>query len=212
MTGTEPPAPAEATPTKGTVIAAVTSDEKTPRVWLRPERSTEDLRKLAESSIPPADTESSQVADHRPASSRRPRIPISINTSPEILNPAASDPRSPDFDATLPFREDRVLAQRVFKGDESLVSKPKAAAWLGEAGPDRARVRRAYMELFDWQNLNILAALRDFCSRLLLKGETQQVDRILDAFSSRWCACNPNHGFKATGTVFLSFDEQYLVD
>lgn len=199
MTENESPAPIEAAPIQETVVAAVTNDETNPRVWLRPERSTEDLRKLAESSSSTANTEQPQASDRRPASSRKPPALISIKTAPETAATSACDPRSPDFDVTLPFREDRVLAQRVFEGDEALVSKAKAAAWLGEAGPDRARTRRAYMELFDWQNLNILAALRDFCGRLLLKGETQQVDRILDAFSTRWCECNPNHGFKATG-------------
>jgi Sec7-like guanine-nucleotide exchange factor len=27
------------------------------------------------------------------------------------------------------------------------------------------------------------------------------VDRILMSLSERWCECNPNHGFKATGKV-----------
>lgn len=201
MTENEPPAPIDSAPVQETVLAEVTNDESTPRVWLRPERSTEDLRKLAESSGSAANNEQPQASGRRPTSSRRPPVLISIKTAPETATPTACDPRSPDFDVTLPFREDRVLAQRVFEGDETLVSKAKAAAWLGEAGPDRARTRRAYMELFDWQNLNILAALRDFCGRVLLKGETQQVDRILDAFSSRWCECNPNHGFKATDVV-----------
>ncbi|KAL8697751.1 MAG: hypothetical protein Q9201_006953 [Fulgogasparrea decipioides] len=195
------PAATTLNPAKETVIAAVTPSEATPRVWLRPERSTEDLRRLAETSLPDLDSQSSQAGDDRPSSSKRSRLTAAKTTAPELPTSESSDPKSPDFDATLPFREDRVLAQRIFEGDEGFVPKPKAAAWLGEAGPNRARVRRAYMELFDWQNLNILAALRDFCGRLLLKGETQQVDRILDAFSSRWCACNPNHGFKATGGV-----------
>ncbi|KAL8729599.1 MAG: hypothetical protein Q9181_004958 [Wetmoreana brouardii] len=195
------PATTALNPTKETVIAAVTPGEATPRVWLRPERSTEDLRRLAETSLPDLDAQSSQAGDDRPSSSRRSRLAAVTTTAPELPKFESSDPKSPDFDATLPFREDRVLAQRIFEGDEGLVPKPKAAAWLGEAGHDRARIRRAYMELFNWQNFNILAALRDFCGRLLLKGETQQVDRVLDAFSSRWCACNPNHGFKATGGV-----------
>ncbi|KAL8750075.1 MAG: hypothetical protein Q9184_006557, partial [Pyrenodesmia sp. 2 TL-2023] len=194
-----------------TVVAAVSADETTTRVWLRPERSAEDLRKLAEESSSVRGVESTQEPGNRPTSSRRPRVPITIQTAPEIPTTESSDPKSPDFDGTLPSREDRVLAQRAYEGDENLVAKPKAAAWLGEEGPDRARLRRAYMELFDWQNLNILAALRDFCGRLLLKGETQQVDRILDAFSSRWCACNPNHGFKATGTAYLNSVEDNVV-
>ena len=111
---------------------------------------------------------------------------------------------SVDVDSTEPTEEDRTKAREIYCGDESIVSKAKAAAWLGDSGLDRARVRRAYMELFGWKHLNILAALRMFCSRILLKGETQQVDRVLDAFSSRWCACNPDHGFKATGILKLS--------
>ncbi|KAL8858367.1 MAG: hypothetical protein Q9178_005048 [Gyalolechia marmorata] len=194
-------APAKASCAKETVIAKLNPDEATPRVWLRPEKSTEDLRGLAESSLPGGITQPSQSDGDQPMSSRRECIAETRVNAPELPSNASIDPTSPDFDITLPGREDKVLAQRVFESDVSLVSKVKAAAWLGEAGPDRARVRRAYMELFDWQNLNILAALRDFCGRLLLKGETQQVDRILDAFSTQWCACNPDHGFKATDVV-----------
>ncbi|KAL8789105.1 MAG: hypothetical protein Q9213_001368 [Squamulea squamosa] len=194
-------APSKAVLVKEAVPATLIPDETTPRVWLRPEKSTEDLRGLAETSLPGGNTQHSQADNDRPTSSRRGRMAKPTVKAPDLLRAGSFDPTSPDFDVTLPFREDKVLAQRVYEGDEKLVSKAKAAAWLGDAGPDRARVRRAYMELFDWQNLNILAALRDFCGRLLLKGETQQVDRILDAFSTRWCACNANHGFKATDVV-----------
>jgi hypothetical protein len=96
---------------------------------------------------------------------------------------------------------DREQAQKLFDSQDQVVGNEPAAAWLGD--PDRATVREAYMRLFNWSNLNILAALRSLCERLVLKGETQQVDRVLDAFSSRWCDCNPSHGFKATGKLGL---------
>ena len=111
--------------------------------------------------------------------------------------------RADSLDPTVPLATDRTQAQMIFDGDEGTISKAKAAAWLGETELARTRVRRAYMELFDWKDISILAALRGLCSRLLLKGETQQVDRILDSFSTRWCACNPSHGFKATGRPLL---------
>lgn len=57
------------------------------------------------------------------------------------------------------------------------------------------------MELFDFHSMNILAAMRLLCERLLLKGETQQVDRIMVAFAKRWCECNSNHGFKSVDVV-----------
>ena len=108
---------------------------------------------------------------------------------------------SVDIELSSPTDEDRRQASLLFDGDETITSKSMAAAWLGEPGPERALVRKAYMELFSWQDLNILAALRDLCGRLYLKGESQQVDRILDAFSMRWCSCNPLHGFKACDVV-----------
>ena len=106
-----------------------------------------------------------------------------------------------DMDSSQPSEKHRHQANLLFEGDESITSKSNVAAWLGEPGADRARVRIAYMDIFKWQNLNILAAMRDLCGRLYLKGESQQVDRILDAFSQRWCICNPLHGFKAIDIV-----------
>jgi hypothetical protein len=104
-----------------------------------------------------------------------------------------------DGDESEPTAEDRALAKKIFDGNEEVISKARAATWLGDSGPAGARARKAYMELYDWTNMNILAAMRVLCGRLVLKGETQQVDRILGAISRRWCECNPKHGFKHTG-------------
>jgi hypothetical protein len=100
---------------------------------------------------------------------------------------------------SAPAESDRVRAKKIYDGNEDFIQKEKAAAWMGEEGPARARTLVAYMELYDFTNLNILAALRIMCSRLVLKAESQQVDRILVAFARRWCQCNPNHGFKGIG-------------
>lgn len=97
-----------------------------------------------------------------------------------------------------PSPEDRQQAQKIFdNNDEELAAGRYTAAWLGT--PDRGMLRKAYMDLFDWSDMNILSSLRSLCTKIALKGEAQQVDRVLDAFSRRWCECNPNHGFKATG-------------
>ncbi|KAI1993187.1 hypothetical protein LOZ53_002233 [Ophidiomyces ophidiicola] len=95
---------------------------------------------------------------------------------------------------------DRQHAEKLFNdADEQHSKEQLTATWLGN--PQRAGLRKAYMDLFDWSDMTILAALRSLCSKMALKGETQQVDRVLDAFSARWCECNPNHGFKATDVV-----------
>lgn len=173
------------------------SSDNLDRVWLQPVDSSEVSRKM---SLPIEGAEISPVSDYHSASSTL--HPLKANNLVEFPEQTTEDLErklTVEIDPSQPSATDRTRAKLVFEGDESIAPKAMAAAWLGEPGSDRARVRKAYMELFEWQNLNILAALRGLCGRLYLKGEAQQVDRILDAFSTRWCACNPLHGFKATG-------------
>ena len=168
------------------------------RMWLQPDSPEQTLRKQDEPA--PTDiTQVSPVSDYHSASSvQSASRPSDIHFPEPTLEDEAHN-LSVEVDPSQPTEADCTQAKQIYDGEESLVSKPTAAAWLGEPGPERMRVRQAYLELFDWQNLNILAALRGLCGKLYLKGEAQQVDRILDAFSNRWCACNPGHGFKATG-------------
>jgi len=90
-------------------------------------------------------------------------------------------------------------AKMTFDGHDDPDSQAKAVFFLGKEGLSGDRARQAYMALYDFSGLNILLALRDLCGRLALKGETQQVDRVLSSFSQRWCECNPHHGFKTEG-------------
>ena len=99
-----------------------------------------------------------------------------------------------------PTEDDRAKAQKIYDGNEDFIQQEKAAAWMGEEGPVRQRTLHAYMELYDFAACSIVYSLRQICDRLIFRAETQQVDRILMAFSKRWVTCNPNHGFKATGT------------
>lgn len=92
-------------------------------------------------------------------------------------------------------------ARRIFEGNEEDVTRMEAAAWLGELKLLNQRTLDAYMQLFDFTGLNILSTLRALCGKLVLRGETQQFDRIITALSARWCQCNPNHGFKAQDVV-----------
>lgn len=101
--------------------------------------------------------------------------------------------------------EYRERARKIFEGDEEDVTKAEAASWLGERNTLSTRTLQAYMQLFDLTGLNILSALRALCNKLLLRGETQQFDRIITALSERWCDCNPNHGFKAQDVVHTIF-------
>lgn len=51
---------------------------------------------------------------------------------------------------------------------------------------------------------------RRFCSKLYLKAETQQVDRILEEFSRRFWDCNPARQYGSASAFMLS-SFQYLM-
>jgi hypothetical protein len=131
------------------------------------------------------------------------RVEESRDVSPKVLGTfesISSKPLDePEFVVGDPTDDDRQKATKIFEGNEDFIQKEKAAAWMGEEGPVRQRTLRAYMDLYEFKNTSILMSLRQVCRRLVFRAETQQVDRILVAFSKRWCDCNPNHGFKATG-------------
>ncbi|KAI0458845.1 hypothetical protein F5B21DRAFT_457940, partial [Xylaria acuta] len=141
-------------------------------------------------------------------SSSRPTLSRSGSSVPSVtIDSSQASPQipsgpldEPEVTVGEPTEDDRQKAQGIFDGDEDFIQKEKAAAWMGEEGPVRQRTLRAYMDLYDFENQSVLVALRQICSRLVFRAETQQVDRILVAFSKRWCDCNSNHGFK-TGDV-----------
>ena len=202
------------TPTKTTSIAK--ADD---RVWLEPS-SSEDEVVTSSLNVPPQPSNASQLT----SSSTDTVYKSAMSTALPIVQIDGQDAMNDDDDKEAAPRlmtaseaikaldelvakeeakevsdSDRERAQQLYDGVEDLVAKDKAAAWLGEDGNARAKTLLAYMALYDFSNLNILAALRVMCGRLVLRAESQQVDRILDAFATRWCACNSNHGFQVTG-------------
>ncbi|KAL9096284.1 MAG: hypothetical protein Q9165_001281 [Trypethelium subeluteriae] len=179
---------------------------KSQRVWLNATESEEKLVQTAATHLTlPLEGARSSARGTSPSSEADDELSLSVpdvrpndeatgQGAPGLVSAAATATPFPDVNE--PVEEDRERALQIFNGDEAFLSKSEAAAWLGDTEAVNLRTRKAYVELFNFTDLNILAALRDFCTRLVLKGETQQIDRLLHAFSRRWCACNPNHGFK----------------
>ncbi|ORY84398.1 hypothetical protein BCR37DRAFT_391979 [Protomyces lactucae-debilis] len=64
------------------------------------------------------------------------------------------------------------------------------AVFLGTDLPFNIGVRKAFLSLFDFSGLSIIKALRLLCSKLFIRGETQVLDRIIEAFADRWHQCN----------------------
>ncbi|GKT43454.1 PH and SEC7 domain-containing protein [Colletotrichum spaethianum] len=149
----------------------------------------------------------STTTEYKSAMSGTPsvRVEASETSSPRVLGTfeslGAKPLDEPDFVVGDPTEDDRQKAQKIFDGNEDFIQKEKAASWMGEEGPIRQRTLQAYMDLYDFTNKSILQSLRLICERLVFRAETQQVDRILVAFSKRWCDCNTNHGFKASDVI-----------
>ncbi|KDN34547.1 hypothetical protein RSAG8_12371, partial [Rhizoctonia solani AG-8 WAC10335] len=82
------------------------------------------------------------------------------------------------------------LAARCWQEDETFLVKEKIAEWLGGTAAINKITLRYYMDYFDFSGMRLDAAFRHLCTKLYLKAETQQVDRILEEFSRRFWDCN----------------------
>ncbi|KAG9112795.1 hypothetical protein FRC07_007869, partial [Ceratobasidium sp. 392] len=82
------------------------------------------------------------------------------------------------------------LAARCWQEDETFLVKEKIAEWLGGTPAINKVALRYYMDYFDFSTMRLDSAFRHLCTKLYLKAETQQVDRILEEFSRRFWDCN----------------------
>ncbi|KAL4254296.1 hypothetical protein ABKN59_002913 [Abortiporus biennis] len=93
------------------------------------------------------------------------------------------------------------LATRCWNEDAEFLAKEKIAEWLGGQSVINKVALRHYMDFFDFSNLRLDHAFRRLCAKLYIKGETQQVDRILEEFGRRYWDCNPNSIFGSASVV-----------
>lgn len=60
---------------------------------------------------------------------------------------------------------------------------------------------RFYMQYFKMHGQNLVDSFRDLCRKLHLKAESQEIDRIIEAFSARYFECNPTTVFGTAGVI-----------
>lgn len=77
--------------------------------------------------------------------------------------------------------------------------------FLGENDEFCKEVMYLYVDIMDFANMDIVAALRHFLEGFRLPGEAQKIDRLMEKFASRYCECNPNNG------LFASADTAYVL-
>ncbi|KAG9316335.1 hypothetical protein JVU11DRAFT_2366, partial [Chiua virens] len=100
-----------------------------------------------------------------------------------------------------PEERGKELAARCYQEDEGFLAADKIAEWLGGHGAINKITLRHYMDYFDFAGLRLDNAFRRLCSKLYLKAETQQVDRILEEFSRRFWCCNPVRPYGSASVV-----------
>lgn len=191
--------------TKSTHVSRPAS-KNAERLLLRPTPSEEKLQKSADAKISPWQSVATSPiipSGFEPAEETKVLLPVVQVDGGDILEREASNPSVVEVHPTLidEGAEYKERARKIFDGDEEDVVKAEAAAWMGERNMLSTKTLEAYMQLFDFNGTNVLAALRMLCNKLVLRGETQQFDRIITALSSRWCECNPTHGFKAQDVI-----------
>lgn len=129
----------------------------------------------------------------------------SIRASPsqpaiEITSsPNESTPNLPDLEAD--DERGRRLAAEFIEGDQTHYATDKVAMFLGGPRAVNNAALRYYMQYFDMRNLKLDQAFRELCTKLHLKAESQEIDRIIEAFSARFFDCNPNTVYGSAGVV-----------
>ncbi|VEU20405.1 DEKNAAC101245 [Brettanomyces naardenensis] len=122
---------------------------------------------------------------------------------------ATDDPRYP----TQRIVQLRSVATQLFNSTYDQIDTKEYLSYLAGSmlGPDdsafdRAVLRLFYMSRFRW-NYDLLSALRLLCDRLFFKGESQNIDKILESFSQSWFEvygiCNGKSLYGSPNGVYL---------
>ncbi|KAI8073163.1 Sec7 domain-containing protein [Gongronella butleri] len=93
--------------------------------------------------------------------------------------------RQPTIQERCQYAADRLWAE-----DTAFVPKQQVAMFLGKNELFHHTVRQLYLAKFDFANQRLDDAFRCLCSKVYLKAEAQEIDRILEAFAVRFHACN----------------------
>ncbi|XP_061080414.1 cytohesin-3-like isoform X2 [Conger conger] len=96
--------------------------------------------------------------------------------------------------------EPQAVAEFLYKEDG--LNKTAIGDFLGEREEVHLHTLRAFVELHEFSDLNLVQALRQFLWSFRLPGEAQKIDRMMEAFASRYCGCNAGV-FQSTDTCYI---------
>nr|XP_019047599.1 hypothetical protein I302_04215 [Kwoniella bestiolae CBS 10118]OCF26529.1 hypothetical protein I302_04215 [Kwoniella bestiolae CBS 10118] len=118
----------------------------------------------------------------------------------EVVNTPPETPRTPHEEDEE--EKGRRLACEFLEDNFVSVPGEKVAEFLGGPRTVNAIALKYYMQYFDMKGQTLLTVgFRDLCQKLHLKAESQEIDRIIEAFSTRYFECNPSTVFGTPGVV-----------
>ena len=104
----------------------------------------------------------------------------------------------------MPEREEGDTPGKYLERLESAVTRSMIAGILSKSSdPFAQAVLRSYTRRFPFFGEPIDMSLRKFLLEADLPKETQQVDRVIQAFADRYHECNPG--------IFMSSDQAYII-
>uniref|UniRef100_A0A8B9H507 Cytohesin 1 n=1 Tax=Astyanax mexicanus TaxID=7994 RepID=A0A8B9H507_ASTMX len=92
------------------------------------------------------------------------------------------------------------IAEFLYK--EEGLNKTAIGDFLGEREEMHLQTLKAFVELHEFSDLNLVQALRSFLWSFRLPGEAQKIDRMMEAFATRYCDCNRDV-FQSTDTCYI---------
>lgn len=83
----------------------------------------------------------------------------------------------------------KAVAKYLF--EQKTLKKTAVGDYLGDGDPFNIEVLKEFLDLIDFTGVTLDEGLRKFLAKFTIPGEAQKIDRIMEKFASRYCACNP---------------------
>ncbi|KAG2732186.1 hypothetical protein G9P44_004603 [Scheffersomyces stipitis] len=101
--------------------------------------------------------------------------------------------------------EYKEIAMKLYQEDFVSIQPEEYTQFLAANDDESAEIRSYYMDLFRWDE-NLLMATRRLCSKLYLRGESQEIDRILSSFTKSYLKQHPSNIF-----CTRNFEQIYII-
>lgn len=161
--------------------------------------------------MPHPEEERTQAAEDPAAEPEAPKEAIIAETGDDAQNEKAAgptEPAAPDepvADEKAHLLELQGIAGKLFREEFVSIRPEEYTQFLAAQEADLALIREMYMDHFRWDP-SLLKLTRMLCAKLYLKGESQEIDRILSAFTRLYIKQHPVNVF-----CTRNFEKIYIV-